>query len=572
MSESIQARVVLVRPRQDGLFNVTLGTGRPDEILWFVTDEPPRLGERVRVDDVDASRAYVDHQGRRTHVTVIEGGSLRIITDPYARRVVGVGWLQRVQVVMRRPLYAYQVEGAAWIASRLVQRQGAILGDDAGVGKTAQAVAAIAATGSFPVIICCPVSVKGNWCREFSYCRFPLQIKVVEGAVGAISPSHVIIVNYELLRYRERQLASLGAKCLVFDEAHRIKEPRPKVTHRAAVATRLSRHIGRPILLTGTPVLNRPEDLWRLLHIAAPRQWPRFEDYRERYCRKPTREEQFRGVKHLVTDRGNISRIDELQALVDPLMLRRVKHDVLIDLPPKSRRSVLVDLEPFDRRHYAAAEKDIVEWLRALGSDQRATDAAKAQAIVKLTTLRRIAAVAKLRRAVPEYLGAWFDRETIVPLVIFSYHLDVLAGVERILKRLQIHYSRISGGDKSEVRDQAIAAFRTGKTHAFVAPIEAAGLGINLHDRCSDVLFLERMWTPALMNQAESRVERLGQRSPITATYLDAAGTVDEYVARVLETKQQLIDQVVDGQKLTVKHDKFETVSEVIEQLLKKRP
>lgn len=492
---------------------------------------------------------------------------MSVIADPFSRRVVAPQWVQRAHQIVRRPLMPYQAEGAGWLAWRLATGRGSILGDDPGLGKTAQVLAAIASVGATPAIVCCPPSVKHNWAKEAHYLKPKLKVAVVSGGSGVIPSAHIVVVNYAILRAREGQLLRLGARAIVFDEAHLLKEPTPTSNHRAAVATRIAKRIGRPILLTGTVLLNRPQELWRLLHIIDPSSWSSYSDFKDRYCASPTDEDK--KFRMIVTKHGQAKRIDELRALSAPYILRRQSKRVLkAQLPPKTRRRVMVPLEEVDRHHYEAAEKDVVAWLRELAGDARAMKAKRGQAVVKLNMLRRIAAVGKLRRAVGDFLRVWFEEESR-PLVIFAYHRQVLGGTHAICERLGLKVSTITGQDGAKKRQRAVDQFQQGFTDVFIAPIKSAGVGINLQQRCSDILCLERLWTPALMNQAEGRCHRIGQKNPVTVTYLDAQGTVDEHIARVLEAKQLLIDTVVDDapSRPTRKQLAVETIDEVIQRV-----
>lgn len=561
MTMTVKARVVGVRPRPDGSFGVTLGPG--PEVFWFRTMRPPKLGELVVVERAEAERLRLG-QIPGGVVTMLDGGSVSVEEDPYSRRVVAPEWVKRVHAVMRRPLFPFQAEGAGWLASRLAEGQGSILADDAGVGKTYQALAAVAVTRCFPAIVVCPASVKRNWAREASFLRTQVRISVLSGGRGPIPASHLIILNYALLRPREMQLKQLGARCIVFDEAHELKEPTPTLGHRAAVATRLAHAIRRPVLLTGTPLLNRPQELWRLLHMLDPRRWSSFEEFRERYCTSPTKDEK---VISIVTRHGQAKRIDELRAYVMPYMLRRLAPSTLgKNLPAKHRGRVLVDLDPEDAKHYKEVERDVVAWLRRVASNEIAVRATRGQAVVKLTMLRRIAAMGKLRHAVGDYLETWFKNQAR-PLVVFAYHRPVRYGVIKICQHLGIKIATISGKDSDQQRQEQVDLFQAGKADVFLAPIKSAGVGLNLQ-RGSDVLFLERLWTPALMHQAESRCHRLGQMNDVTVTYLDALGTIDLHIAAVLEAKQTLIDSVVDDiHGVTIREQTIETIDEVIARL-----
>jgi len=561
MTITVKARVVSVRPRGDDTFGVTLGPG-PD-IYWLRTARPPKLGELLLVEGAETERYRLPSGGQ---VTMLQGGDLSVEPDLYARRVVAPQWVERAHRVMRRPLFPFQAEGAGWLAARMASGRGAILADDPGLGKTAQVLAALIVTALTPAIVVCPSNVKRNWARETMHLRPRLKIEVIQGGRGPISSAHLVICNYDILRPREEQLGRLGARCIIFDEAHNLKEPQAGVNHRAAVGTRLAKRIGRPLLLTGTPLLNRPQELWRLLHMIDPRGWPSYPDFKRRYCTSPKQDEK--QLRNIVTKHGNAKRLDELQALVMPYMLRRLSKDVLRQqLPPKTRGRVLCELEPFDRQHYDAVTKDVVAWLRKVATNQRAANAARGIQLAKLNMLRRIAAVGKLRKAVREYLEAWFTRQNR-PLVIFAYHLQVLNGVHRICTRMGLKIATIRGSDNDRKRQRAVDLFQNGWADVFIAPIKSAGVGLNLQ-RGSDVLFLERLWTPSLMVQAECRCHRIGQRRAVTVTYLDAVGTVDGHIAAVLEGKQILIDQVVDDRKRqTAQEETTETIDEVVARMV----
>lgn len=552
MALQVTGRVLAVRPRPDGNYGVTLGPG-PD-VYWFQAPSLLRLGTEVVVEAESYQRRPVSARQLSGTFYTLHGVRHRVVPPPdnrYVCRVVAPEWMARVQAVMQRPLFRYQVEGAAWEASRLAAGLGMILADDPGAGKTGQTIAALLATGCLPVVVVCPMVVKVNWAREFTqYVVRPPTVEIVQKRRGHILGADVVIVNYELLRYREEQLGRLGARAIVFDEAQRLKEPRPPLQHQAAIATRLGAWIGRAILLAGTPVENRTAELWRLLHIADPQNWPSYEDYHARYCRAPAPDDADATRRRVVTSYGRAERIDELLALTQPLIMRRLKSEVLVDLPPKSRRSVLVELDSFDMHRYRRAEADVVSWLRAEGAHQRAQRATRAMALVKFRHLRELAALGKIREAVPDYLRTWFDRPNAEPLVIFAYHRSVLygnaeqGGVVGLCRALGLRAVGIGGKDAPHVKQACIDAFQRGEADVFVAPIASAGVGLNLH-RSADALFLERVWVPVHMIQAEDRLHRVGQTSPVTATYLDAAGTIDEHLAAVAAEKMRVIRAVV---------------------------
>lgn len=561
MSVRVTGRVISVRPDAAGSrFAVTVGLV-PD-LFWFETRKPPRMGQKIRVTGTVRSRQQIGGGGLSASVSILSGAKWTEADQSYPTRPVPEIWLRRVQEVMARPLYRYQVQGAAWICSRLSQHQGAILGDDIGLGKTAQAVAAVGALGRFPVLIVCPASLKAHWAREFEQAAEPPVLFLVEGRQGQMGPGQVFIMNYELLRPREKLIAELKPQLFVFDEAQYLKDPLATGKHRAAVATRIVSQGGTALLLTGTPVMNRPAELWRLLHLCEPKRWPTFKAYRQRYLQPRKGKEVGRHVRNKV---GRVERLDELQAVASPCLLRRLKAQVLTDLPKKSRRSILVNLGARELTHYRVAEANVVKWLQAVGQSERAVRAARAEGLVQLSMLRRIAAVGKLSRAVPEYLRQWFARVEPEPLVIFGYHRDVIVGLWNICAKLGVRVAGIGGGESVPKRQRQIDSFQEGHADVFIAPIATAGIGLNLQ-RSSEALFVERIWTPSGMLQAEDRIHRLGQQRACTITYMDARGTVDEHIARVLDQKQRLIAATVDDSDTTA--ESITTVDEVMSRIL----
>lgn len=557
----LRGRVLTVRPRSDGSFAVTLFM-RERRFGWMLSPSPPRLGALLELDGAETTT----YRQRGSEVLALKGGSTRVVEEPWARRYVPRPWLVAATKAARVRLYPHQIEGAAWLGQRLASGQGAILADDQGLGKTVQAGVALLVARAFPAIVVCPSSVKRAWERELAdMLNAELRVTVLEGYEGRIPPSHVIITNYDLLRAREKQLTALRARAIVFDEGQILKEPAPSSAHRAAVATRLARRIGRAIIMSGTPLPNKLPELWRLLHVTDPAEWPDFEEFQQRYCLEPEEDEIDTG-RHLVTDYGRVHHLDELQARVAPFMLRRLKSHVLRDLPPKQRRAVVVDLDERERLLYDKVEKDVVAWLRDVGQSARADSAARGQALVKLQMLRRIAAMAKLRSAVPRYLERWFAAHGR-GLVIFGYHAPVLEGVMRICKRMGLRIASIHRKDSDRRRQANVDAFCSHQAEVFIAPIRAGGVGLNLQHGGHHALFLERMWVPSAMAQAEDRIHRLGQREAVEITYLDAERTVDEHIARVLQQKQKIIDVVVDDRELDDEELERQALDEVLESM-----
>ena len=549
---TVRGRVVAVKPREQGTFSVTLGAG-DDLFAYGCLAPPPKLGaELVLLAERTRGQRIVEVGPRRVRLTFLAGVRPHPDVGPPKTplgRVVPPVWTQRVREAMARPLRSYQEAGAAWLASRLARGVGSILGDEQGTGKTTQTIAAICATQAFPAVVVAPKSLLRNWEREWSYASVPPRVSIVRGREGYVEPADVYVLTYGTLQPREQFLGDIRPKVMVFDEAHLLKEPKPKKFHRAAVASRLGKWSGRCIFLTGTPVLNRPQEAWRLLHLCDAKEWPDYEEFRERYCCAPSDGDLAVAThkdRRIVTDSGRVEHLDELRVRIEPYFLRRLKTDVLRDLPPKTRSSVLVELEEKVLVDYRKAEKDLVAWLREQGAQVQADKAKQAEALVRLTHLRRLVGEAKLHTVVPQHLREFFfSGGPRRPLIVFAYFRAVCAGAEAIAERMGLRVVGIRGQDDEDKRQAAVDAFQAGEADVFIAPIKAAGVGITLH-RASDVLFLERSYVQKELEQAEDRAHRFGQTQHVTVTYLDAADTIDEQIARINEAKVKLVDGLID--------------------------
>ena len=282
---------------------------------------------------------------------------------------------------------------------------------------------------------------------------------------------------------------------------------------------------GLRLALTGTPVLNHAEEL-----IAQLRVIGRLEDFGS----GSSFSQQF----------GRALSEERLHwHLRRRCFVRRVKADVLPQLPEK--RQVVVPVALTNEAEYRLAERDVVEWLRSQPLDlseleSKIAATLRAERLAQLGTLQRLAARGKLAAAI-----AWIHDflESGEPLVVFARHVEVHRAV---LARFPdaLH---LVGSDSLAARDASIAAFQQpGGPQLIVCATRVAGQGITL-TRASNVAFLELEWTPAMHDQAEDRCHRIGQRDAVTAWYLLAANTIDETMARLIQSKRAHVSAVTDG-------------------------
>jgi SNF2 family DNA or RNA helicase len=339
----------------------------------------------------------------------------------------------------------------------------------------------------------------------------------------------ITILNYDIAAAHGAALARRRPRALVIDEAHYCKNPHAKRTH---AVRRLAESIpadGLKLALTGTPVLNHPEELIPQLRIIG-----RLNDFGSgaRFAREFEGQSSEERLHWHLRRRG---------------FVRRLKSEVLPQLPPK--RQVVVPIALTNESEYRLAETDVIAWLRSQPLDLAQLDARiaatlRAERLAQLTALQRLAANGKLAGAMTWIADFLASGE---PLVVFARHVEVQRAVIRRFPGA-LH---LLGEDSLPHREQSISAFQASDgPPLIVCATRAAAQGITL-TRASNVCFLELEWTPAMHDQAEDRCHRIGQRDAVTAWYLLAAETIDETMAALIQRKREIVAAVTDGRQRT---------------------
>ncbi len=418
-------------------------------------------------------------------------------------------------------LMPFQRAGVAYA----IERRRVFLADEQGLGKTVQALATVQSEAAYPCVVVCPASLKLNWVRE-ARAWLPQRSSLVLTGRGSqpLEDAEIVVVNYEIVGAHLEALSALGPASLILDEAHYVKNPRAERTRSVLeLAERLHPDALR-LALTGTPIVNRPAELAPQLRALG-----RLGEYGSaRSFQRGYRTDKERRLLH--------------RRLRCSCYLRRRKEDVLDQLPDKRRAVVTVPLD--NEAEYRRAESDFERWLReqiAGGDVAELAQSTRAQALVRLNALRRLAARGKLAAAL-----SWLAdfRESEERMVVFAHHRDIQAGVtERFPDS-----ARIVGADSVEEREVNVRRFQGEDGPAMcICSLEVASHGFTL-TAAANVAFLELAWTPAKHDQAEDRTHRIGQTSAVTAWYLLAAGTIDERMAELLEAKRQVVGSLTDGE------------------------
>ena len=491
-------------------------------------------------------------------------------------------------------LLGFQIDGAAHV----LRYRRVLVADEPGLGKTIEALAAVAADTAVPAVVVCPSGVRSNWHAETTRMCPDAEVRVlgtaadIAAAAGDNRHWDFTIVSYNALPAALSVLPRNPA-AVILDEAQFLRSPDTVRTAAGARLVEAVRPDGLIVALSGTPMPNRPRELEPLLTMMG--RIDRFggrEAYLEQFCRarNQPRVDQlgrlpagrfvhggvYDGAAHLPYLWG---------ALNDGIMIRRRKSDVLSDLPEKSIRLVPVDLpaalnDLYHRLDTAVAGSWSAKRLR-LGAladahqpsllDTEAADAPGASAraalnellgdgpvaalgdgieesvlemtpAARVTFLRRLASAAKLP-AVIDKISDWLEAsDPDRKLVVFAHH-------RRVVTAIAEHFDAgmIIGGMSDSRRDRVIDTFTNQpEPRLLVCSIAAAGVGINLQ-RASDVMFAEQPWNPSDCDQAEDRCHRIGQQNGVLVDYIVASGTIDEHVARVVERKRRITGEAIDG-------------------------
>jgi len=437
-----------------------------------------------------------------------------------------------------------------------------LIGDEMGLGKTIQALGVINSTPKAKrILIIVPASLRLNWQREAEKWLVNKDLSIGI-AIGSTWPdTDVVIINYDILTKHKAQLRKRTWDVLICDEAHYLKNPKAARTKQVFGDWRYKEKVWkidplkakRRVLLTGTPIVNRPIELWGLANYLDPEEFNNFFAYARRYANAHNNGWGW--------DFSGAANLDELQEkLRTRFLVRRLKKDVLKDLPAKRRQ--IIELPANGASKLVAAEQ--AAWsaqeerlsalklavdLSKVSEDPEAYQRAVAAlrdgataAFEEMSAARHDTALAKVDYVVDHVADAAESGKVLV----FAHHLDVVAKLADGLRAKGLKVVTLTGSDSLNARQAAVDAFQQDdETKVFIGNIRAAGVGITL-TASSHVVFAELDWVPANLSQAEDRAHRIGQTNSVLVQHLVLEGSLDQQIASQLVTKQQVIDAALD--------------------------
>jgi SNF2 family DNA or RNA helicase len=425
-------------------------------------------------------------------------------------------------------LYDFQTVGVGYA---LATGGRCIIGDEMGLGKTIQALTVLKLRNSFPAVVVCPASLKGNWAKEIRRALPDKTVEVAKGRTPRPSVADVLVINYDILGAWEKSLEPAG---LVLDESHYCKSGDAARTKAAQSLAAKVPATGSVLLLTGTALLNRPVELLaqlqilgKLEEVTGPAKNTEGK-FLYRYC-GPEKN------KWGTTFKGATNTAELQTRMRSTCFVRRLRKEAL-GMNDTHRIPQLLSLNgALDA--YRRAEADFGGYLAEEGK----VNTGDAEAIRQLTELRKLAGLAKVPAAI-EWIKNFLDSNEEKSLVVFAWHKAVQAALVEAFG-----CPSILAGQSTEKTEAAKEIFQAKGARVIVLSILAAKEGHTL-TAASDVLFVEQPWNPGVQQQAEDRINRIGQDAEQCIAFsVLAEDTVDEAIYDLIEAKRAVLKAVMDS-------------------------
>lgn len=444
---------------------------------------------------------------------------------------------------LQAELRDYQLEGFNWLARLAHWGVGACLADDMGLGKTVQTLALLLLRAQQgPQLVVAPTSVALNWIGETRRFAPTLNVHNYQQSrrLDGLGPRDVVIASYGLLQQEAEAFAAVHWASVVLDEAQAIKNAQTKRSQ-ATMALRADFRM----VATGTPLENHLGELWNLMRFINPGLLGSQDSFVQRFANP--------------IENGDAGARRALKQLIRPFVLRRLKSQVLDELPARTEITCSVPLSADEAHQYEALRQQAVEKLNASSAEKNQS----LQVLAEITRLRRFCCHPSL--VVPgsplasSKLAAF--QQILAELLegrhkalVFSQFVDHLTLVRRWFDEQGIRYQYLDGSTPPKARQAAVDAFQAGNGEVFLISLKAGGSGLNL-TAADYVIHLDPWWNPAVEDQASDRAHRLGQQRPVTIYRLVTEGTIEQQIVALHARKRDLADSLLEGAELSGKLD-----------------
>lgn len=416
--------------------------------------------------------------------------------------------------------------------------KGLLNADEMGLGKTPETIGLInASPGVVKILIVCPNTMKRVWRDELArWLVRPLRVAIQDaGKPWVGDTADIVVINYELVKRFAEELRTTIWDLRVADEAHYLKNRRAHRTLYTFTIPAL-----RKVALTGTPIVNRPADIFNVLHDSDPSAWPHFGGFALRYCNA-----QHSGYGW---DFSGHSREQELgDKLRSTIMIRRLKSEVLDELPAKRRQIIRLDsngMKAWLRRERKTFEEHTGQALAAETSDLEAAYRSAVRQL-RIPQEKLFTAISAIRHAtglakVPQVIEFVRDAIESEKVIVFAYHLDVIAALKVAFPQAAV----ITGDVPPEKRQAEVERFQADPACSVFIGNDAAAEGITL-TAASHVIFAEGDWVPAKLAQKEDRAHRIGQQESLLCSYIVVEGSLDAYMFQVAVEKLEVSEAIL---------------------------
>ncbi|SHE20530.1 DEAD/DEAH box helicase [methanotrophic endosymbiont of Bathymodiolus puteoserpentis (Logatchev)] len=498
------------------------------QALQFHALAAPALNEALEGMEVKASKQWRDQLQKLASMSDLE---------------------PEVPSTLQGELRDYQLEGYQWMARLAHWGAGACLADDMGLGKTIQALALILSRAMHgPTLILAPTSVCMNWLEEAQ--RFAPTLNVLHFGSGdrqkiieQAEAFDLVVCSYGLLQTESELLIAKQWQTIVADEAQAIKNG---LTKRSQAAMALQADF--KVITTGTPIENHLGELWNLFHFINPGLLGSLKKFNERYAQAIENSKDHTTQQHL-------------KKLLRPFILRRLKSDVLQELPSKTEITLHVELSKEERTFYEAMRRNAMQAMQDALKEGQQAGQQHLKILAEIMKLRRACCHPKLVMEDSPLSSAKLQafEELVDELIagrhkalVFSQFVGHLHIIRDLLEKKGINYQYLDGSTSIAKRKKAVTAFQGGEGDVFLISLKAGGSGLNL-TAADYVIHMDPWWNPAVEDQASDRAHRMGQTRPVTIYRLVAKDTIEDKIVDLHAHKRDLASSLLEGGEVSGK-------------------